>query len=360
MSEAVGDAAAQRLATEIAEIPPPDGNARRAAEIELGAKTKPRGSLGRLEQLAAQIASLRGVARPGLLEAAIVVAAADHGVVAEGVSAYPQEVTAQMVANFASGGAAVSVLARQAGARLLVVDAGVAGAYKAAGVRRIGLGAGTANFTRGPAMTEEQALQALLAGIDLAEELAAAGIGIVALGEMGIGNTTAASCLAAALLPSEAAPVTGPGTGLDPGGVARKAAVVERALQVNEASLDEPLHVAAALGGFEIALLAGLALGAARRRLAVVVDGFISAAATLLAARLAPATRDYMIAAHLSPEPGHRLILAELELEPLLTLDLRLGEGSGAAAALPLIRAALAILEEMATFGEAGVADAGR
>jgi len=354
------DDAVIRLAAEVAAIDPPDARARALAEAELGIKTKPCGSLGRLEGLAAQIAALRGNGRPGVLEAAIVVAAADHGVAAEGVSAYPQEVTAQMVANFASGGAAVSVLARRAAARLLVVDAGVAGGYEAAGVRRLGFGSGTANSTQGPAMSKEQALRALLAGTELADELARTGIGIVGLGEMGIGNTTAASALAAALLPSDAAAVTGPGTGLDHDGVARKTAVVRQALNVNRAGLGDPLGALASVGGFEIALLAGLALGAAGRRLVAVVDGFISAAAALLAVRLAPAARDYLVAAHLSPEPGHRLILADLELEPLLSLGLRLGEGSGSAVALPLIQAALAILEEMATFSEAGVADAGR
>jgi len=334
------------LDTTLAAIEVPDPAIQAVAQAELDAKTKPRGSLGRLERLAAQVAQIRGGVRPGLLQAAIVVAAADHGVTVEGVSAYPQEVTAQMVANFSSGGAAVSVLARQAGAKLTVVDAGV--------------GAGTANFTEGPAMSEEQALEKVTAGIELAGELAGEGVSIVALGEMGIGNTTAASALSAALLGVDPERVVGPGTGLDAAGVAHKVDVVRRALAVNRSRRGRPLDTLAALGGLEIALLVGVVLGAAGRRMPVVVDGFISAAAALVAHRLCPAIGGYLIAAHLSPEPGHRLLLAELGLEPLLDLDLRLGEGSGAALALPLLHAAVAILEEMATFEGAGVSDASR
>jgi nicotinate-nucleotide--dimethylbenzimidazole phosphoribosyltransferase len=335
-----------RLAATVAAIEPLDPVVLAAAEAELAAKTKPRGSLGRLEELAARIAAIRGAVRPEALEAAVVVAAADHGVAAEGVSAYPPEVTAQMVANFAGGGAAVSVLARRAGARLLVIDAGV--------------GRGTANLARGAAMSEAEALGALGDGIELAAELARDGVGAVVLGEMGIGNTTAASALSAALLDLDPSEVTGPGTGLDAAAVARKAAVVRRALAVNRARLERPLAVLAALGGLEIATLSGLALGGAARRMVVVVDGFISAVAALVTVRLAPAAAARMVAAHISPEPGHRLVLAELGLEPLLDFGLRLGEGSGGALALPLIDAAQAILAEMATFGEAGVTDAGR
>ncbi len=347
MAEGVASRDAESLlAATLAAIEPLDPAIRAAAEAELDAKTKPRGSLGRLERLAAQVAQIRGSVRPGPLDAAIVVAAADHGVAAEGVSAYPQEVTAQMVANFSSGGAAVAVLARQARAKLVVVDAGV--------------GAGTANFAEGPAMSEKQALEKVAEGISLAGELAGEGVGIVALGEMGIGNSTAASALSAALLGIDPERVVGPGTGLDAEGVARKADVVRRALAVNRSRLGEPLAALAAVGGFEIALLVGIALGAAERRMTILVDGFISAAAALIVHRLCPGIGDYLIAAHLSPEPGHRLLLNELGLEPLLDLGLRLGEGSGAALALPLVRAAVAILEEMATFESAGVTDAGR
>lgn len=330
----------------MARIRPVDEDARAAAQRALDAKTKPRGSLGRLEELAAHIAAIRGTPEPGRLGAAVVVAAADHGVAAEGVSAYPAEVTGQMVANFAAGGAAVCVLARAAGARVHVVDAGV--------------GKPTGNIAAGPAMTRPTAERWIEAGIVCAGELAQDGIGIVALGEMGIGNSTAAAALAAALLGVDAAAVCGRGTGLDDAGVERKVAVVRTALEANPLVGDDPVAALAALGGHELAFLSGVALGAAADGLVVVVDGFISATAALVAARLAPAAAESMVAAHLSPEPGHRLVLGVLQLEPLLDLRLRLGEGSGAALCLPVIDAALAVLAEMSTFTAAGVTDAGR
>jgi nicotinate-nucleotide--dimethylbenzimidazole phosphoribosyltransferase len=323
-------------------------------------KTKPRGSLGVLEELAVRIGALEGVAVPDRPECAIVVAAADHGVAAEGVSAYPQEVTAQMVANFAAGGAAVSVLAREAGARLVVVDAGVVTPSDAPEVRPLRFGAGTASITRGPAMGRATAVEALEAGRSLAHELAGEGIGLVGVGEMGIGNTTAAAALCAALLPAAPAAVCGPGTGLDAEGVARKVGAVTRALEVNRVDASDPVGVLAALGGFEIALLAGVLLGCRAARVPVVLDGFITGAAGLVAAAIDPASTEAMIAGHLSPEPGHTLVLERLGLEPLLDLRLRLGEGSGAALAMPIVRSALALLNEMASFDEAGVTDAGR
>jgi nicotinate-nucleotide--dimethylbenzimidazole phosphoribosyltransferase len=316
------------------------------------AKTKPRGSLGRLEELGCRLAAIRGFV-PRTLDAVIVVAAADHGVAREGVSAYPQEVTAQMVANFAAGGAAVNVLARQAGARLIVVDAGIAAAFEHESVLSMRLGAGTANLAEGPAMTAEQVRRGLEAGAVVADELR--DVDVVALGDMGIGNTTSASALTAALLGVDAERVCGRGTGLDDAGVARKVETVRRALNVNSA--EDPLT---ALGGFEIVFLAGLALGCAANGTAVLLDGFITSAAALAAARIDPAVVDVLIASHRSPEPGHALVLEALGLEPLLDLELRLGEGSGAALALPLLRASVAILEEMATFDDAGVTDSGR
>jgi nicotinate-nucleotide--dimethylbenzimidazole phosphoribosyltransferase len=322
------------------------------ARLAYDAKTKPRRSLGRLEDLGVRIAEIRGFV-PRSLDATIVVAAADHGVAASGVSAYPQEVTTQMVANFASGGAAINVLAREAGADLVLVDAGVATAYAHERVRRVRIGAGTANLAEGPAMSGEEAERALAAGRDLAEELTA--YDVVGLGEMGIGNTTSASALTASLLGVDPAEVCGAGTGLDEEGIARKIEVVRQALDVNAGR--DPL---AALGGFEIAFLTGLALGCAERRIVVLLDGFITGAAALAAARIEPRSVDAMIAAHRSPEPGHAFVLEALGLEPLLDLGLRLGEGSGAALALPLLRAAIAILDEMATFADAGVTDAGR
>lgn len=326
----------------LARIGGADAAAAADAQRALDAKTKPRGSLGRLEELAVRVAA----ARPGPLRPVIVVAAADHGVAAEGVSAYPQIVTRQMLGNFARGGAAVSVLARVAGAEVRVVD--------------VGVGRPTANIANGAAMPRLEAERLVGEGAALARALAAEGFGLVGLGEMGIANTTSASALAAALLPAEARAVCGRGTGLDDAGLRRKVEVVERALAANDVHAADPLGVLAALGGFEIAFLVGLALGAAAEPLVVLLDGFISSVAGLIAVALAPAARNAMVAAHLSPEPGHALVLEALGLDPLLRLGLRLGEGSGAALALPLVGAAVAILEEMATFDEAGVADAGR
>ncbi len=309
-----------------------------AARRALDAKTKPRGSLGRLEELAIRIAGITGELDPRPLRPVIVVAAGDHGVAAEGVSVYPQEVTRQMLANFAGGGAAVSVLAREAGARVDVVD--------------VGVGRPTGNIAVGPAMDRGEADALLERGIEHAADAK-----VVALGEMGIGNTTVASALAARLLGVEPEAVCGRGTGLDDEGVARKVDVVRRALAANDAS--EPMDVLAALGGRELAFLAGVAIGASRGKAVVLLDGFISSTAALVAARLEPSAQQAMIAAHRSPEPGHALVLAALELEPLLDLKLRLGEGSGAALALPLLQAAVAILADMATFESAGVTDAG-
>jgi nicotinate-nucleotide--dimethylbenzimidazole phosphoribosyltransferase len=316
------------------------------------AKTKPRGSLGRLEELGCRLAAIRGFV-PRSLEAAIVVAAADHGVAREGVSAYPPEVTAQMVANFAAGGAAVNVLAGQAGARLILVDAGVAVPFDHAAVRSVRLGPGTENLAEGPAMTAEQARRGLEAGKKLADELR--DVDVLALGDMGIGNTTSASALTAALLGVDPALVCGRGTGLDDAGVARKIETVRRGLEANRGA--DPL---AAVGGFELVFLAGLAVGCAANRTAVLLDGFITSAAALAATRIDAAVFDVLIGSHRSPEPGHTLVLEALGLEPLLDLELRLGEGAGAALALPLLRAAVAILEEMATFDVAGVTDSGR
>jgi nicotinate-nucleotide--dimethylbenzimidazole phosphoribosyltransferase len=329
----------------LARIEPADSEARDAAGRALDAKTKPRGSLGRLEEVARRVAGIRHDPAPGRLRAAVVVAAADHGVASEGVSAYPQEVTSQMLANFDAGGAAVCVLARVAGASLLVIDAGV--------------GRPTANIAEGPAMSQADALRWVEEGIGVAHELAGAGVGVVAIGEMGIGNTTAAAALCAALLHVDPVATCGKGTGVDEAGVAHKVEVVSRALRVNELSAD-PIAVLAALGGFELALLCGLALGAAANHQVVLLDGFIATVSALVAARIAPDAADSMIAAHLSPEPGHRLALDALGLEPLLDLGVRLGEGSGAALALPLLDASLAILTEMATFESAGVTDAGQ
>ncbi len=349
----------EAIARTAARIPAFDLEAAAAAQRALDGKTKPRGSLGRLEQVACRLAGVTGDAEPGSPEPAIVVCAADHGIVAEGVSAYPQEVTEQMLRNFAAGGAAVCVLARHSGARLVVADFGVRNRVvdRAFLPRRVG--PGTANSVHGPAMAEEEMCRAVLAGAELAEGLAGDGIGLVAVGEMGIGNTTAASALTAALLRSSPNAVCGRGTGLDEAGVARKRAVVWRALEANAVSPYDPLGAVAGVGGFEIAGLVGLVLGCAANRVPVLVDGFITAAAALAAVCVEERCREVLIASHLSPEPGHRLLLDALDLEPLLDLEMRLGEGSGAALALPLVLSARAILTEMASFEQAGVTDAG-
>lgn len=354
------DAAAATIAATAAVIAPFDRTWAAHAQAELDRKTKPRRSLGRLEDLAVQLAAIRRRTDLLPLEAAIVVAAADHGYAAHGVSAYPQEVTRQMLLNFATGGAAVAVLARRAGARLVVVDVGVAEAVTHPNITSLRIAPGTADATTGPAMTAEQMQRATGAGMATAATLAAEGVALLALGDMGIGNTTAASAICSALLEVEPAAVCGPGTGLDAAGVARKAGVVEQALRVNAIDRSDPLQALAAVGGLEIAYLTGVMLGAAEARQAIVLDGFIVAAAAVVAARVAPAAVDYMIAAHLSPEPGHRLALSSLGLAPLLEFELRLGEGSGAALVLPIINAAAALLVEMATFEDAGVSDSGR
>jgi nicotinate-nucleotide--dimethylbenzimidazole phosphoribosyltransferase len=341
----------------VTRIRPADAVAAAAAQAALDTKTKPRGSLGRLEELACRIAAIRGARLRTPLAARVVVAAGDHGIAREGVSAYPPEVTRQMLANFAAGGAAVCVLARTIDVPLVVVDAGVATAVKDSAIRRVRIGAGTASFTAGPAMSRPEAADAVAAGIELVAEVDA---DVVALGEMGIGNTTVASALCAALLPADAAAVCGRGTGIDDAGLTRKVEIVRRALAVNEPDPSDALGVLAALGGFEIAFLTGVALGAAADRRVVLLDGFITGAAALVAARLAPAAVASMVASHRSPEPGHALVLAALGLEPLFDLGLRLGEGTGAVLAIPLLRSAAAVLVEMATFEQAGVTDAGR
>jgi nicotinate-nucleotide--dimethylbenzimidazole phosphoribosyltransferase len=356
-----GEASSDRHLIErtIGAIPEPDAAALRAARAELDAKTKPRGSLGRLEDLACRIASIRGTPDPGRLVPAIVVCAADHGIAAEGVSAYPQEVTGQMLRTFAGGRAAVCVLAREAGARLLVADLGVREPLADPAILDRRVRAGTANAAEGAAMTRAEAERAVAVGIELAAELAAEGVSLVALGEMGIANTTAASALTAALLRVDPAGVCGPGTGLDEEGVERKVATVWRMLGATCVSPRDPIGALAGVGGLEIAALTGLVLGCAARRTPVLLDGFITGAAALTAVCLQQRCAAALIAAHRSPEPGHRLILRALELEPLLELELRLGEGSGAALALPLVAAATTILAEMATFEDAGVTDAG-
>ncbi|MCC6997582.1 MAG: nicotinate-nucleotide--dimethylbenzimidazole phosphoribosyltransferase [Deltaproteobacteria bacterium] len=354
---------AEALVRSVAQaVPALDADTGAACARLLDRKTKPPGSLGRLEELAVRLAAAQGRAQPDVARRVVAVAAADHGVAREGVSAYPSEVTAQMVKNFAGGGAAVSVLARHVGARVVVIDMGVRASGGAVddndGVIRMALGEGTASITAGPAMARETAAQGVQAGIAIALALAQEGLDLLALGEMGIGNSTVAAAVIAALTGRPAAEVTGRGTGVDDAGLARKVAVVEQALAVNRAALGDPLGVLAAVGGFELCALAGLALGAASVRVPVVMDGVISTAAALVAARLAPALTGYLIAGHLSPEPGHAIALAALDVPPpLLALGMRLGEGSGATLAMALCEAACRVVAEMATFEAAGVSE---
>lgn len=346
------------LQTLLKRINAPDPALGALAQARLDRLTKPQGSLGRLEDLARRLVEITGQDPPVLRRAVIFTLAADHGVVAEGVSAYPQVVTAQMVENFLRGGAAINALARQAGADLVIADFGVATPLASGPglvVRRIG--PGTQNMARGPAMTREQALAAVEAGIRLVEAERCQGVDLIGTGEMGIGNTTAASAIAALLTGEPVEAVTGRGTGIDGEIWKRKVAVIRRAIEINQPDPGDGLDLLAKVGGFEIGGLAGVILAGAARRTPVLLDGFIAGAAALIAQVLKPEATHYLIATHCSAEPGHRAILARLGLEPYLNLGLRLGEGTGAALMVPMIRAALAIYTEMATFKSAGVSE---
>ena len=343
----------------VAAIAPADPLAREAARLRQERLTKPPGSLGRLEELSLQVAAIQGAECPVVRGKTVIVAAGDHGVVAQGVTAYPQEVTAQMVLNFLSGGAAISVMARRAGVKLVIVDAGVATPLpEHPDLRIVGVGRGTADMTQGPAMSHEQAEACVLAGVALARDAADGGADLIGTGDMGIGNTTASSAITAAATGRSPRETTGRGTGRDDEELAAKAAVVERALVVNRPDAGDGLDILAKVGGFEIGVLAGVVLGGAIARRVVVIDGFISGAAALIAHRLCPTVADYLVAAHLSAEGGHRVALSHLGLRPLLDLGMRLGEGTGAVLAMGLVEAAAACLSEMATFDEAGVSGA--
>ncbi|MCZ7544732.1 MAG: nicotinate-nucleotide--dimethylbenzimidazole phosphoribosyltransferase [Anaerolineae bacterium] len=334
-------------------IPPLDEAAQRQAAARQATLTKPPGALGRLEALSIRLAGIAG--RLDWLPArrAVIVCAGDHGVVAQGVSAYPQVVTQQMVLNFLRGGAAINVLARQVGARVTVVDAGVAADFDDhPDLVRGKVARGTADFTAGPAMTAAQADRCVQLGLDVVAREVARGLDIVAVGEMGIGNTTAASAIIAARTGRAPTAVTGRGTGVDDAQLQHKVAVIARALAVNAPAERDTL---AKVGGFEIGAMAGVMLGAAARRVPILIDGLISTAAALIAVQLAPAVQGYLIAGHRSVEPGHIAALEALGLSPLLDLDMRLGEGTGAALAMPIVEAAMRTLQEMATFDDAGV-----
>lgn len=349
------------LAETVTAIADVDHQAAAETQRRLDEKTKPRRSLGRLEELACTVAAMTGRSPPANLCKAIVLMAGDHGVAREGVSAYPPEVTRQMLLNFARGGAAINVLARQAGARLLVFDMGVCGPDQPIpGVQSRRVKPGTDNFTLGPAMDLPSTVMAIEHGIRIAAELAASGINIIGLGEMGIGNTTSASTLVAAITGESPQALTGYGTGIDDTTRAHKVAVIEQALQVNRSDRLGALERLAAFGGFEIAGLAGVVLGAAAHHVPIVLDGFIASTAALCAAGLADKASQYIIASHRSVEVGHRLVLRMLGCKPLFDLGLRLGEGTGAALAMPMIEAAVRLVHEMATFSQAEIADTGR
>ncbi len=346
------------LANMIKMIKPLDKRAVAEARARQNMLTKPPGSLGRLEELSIQLAGIQGKPIPQIRHKAIITMAGDHGVVAEGIGNWPQAVTAQMVGNFLSGGAGINVLARQAGVRLIVVDMGVAAELEASSrllSRRVA--PGTRNMSLGPAMTEKQALTAVETGIEIVASEVVRGLDIVGTGDMGIGNTTTSSAICAVMTGRPVAEVTGRGTGIDDEQLVHKVEVIDRALAVNRPDPKQPLAVLAKVGGFEIGGLVGVMLAAAAHRIPVVIDGFISGAAALIAAALAPGLKDFLIAAHVSAETGHPLLLEYLGLKPLLSLGLRLGEGTGAALGIFLADAAARILAEMSTFAEAGVSE---
>jgi nicotinate-nucleotide--dimethylbenzimidazole phosphoribosyltransferase len=342
----------------IGRIPDLSNEAMDRARARQDRLTKPKGSLGVLEDLSILIAGITGCERPKIKNKVVFVFAGDHGVTDEGVSAYPREVTAQMVYNFLRGGAAINVLARHAGARVVVVDAGVAeDLEKSAGLVSKKVGHGTKNMAIEPAMTENQAMESLLAGISSVEDELQKGMDMIAVGEMGIGNTTSSAAIASAVtgLPPES--LTGKGTGIDDLGQKHKTNVIKKALALHRPDKTSGIDILRKVGGFEIGAIAGAILAASSHRIPVVIDGFISTAGALIANLLCPKSARFMVASHLSSEIGHRAMLAHLGVSPLFDFGLRLGEGSGAALAIGIVEAACKLLDEMATFGEAGVSE---
>jgi len=345
------------LEKELAEIVPVDQEVLAAAQKKLDNLTKPKGSLGKLEELAARTCAIRRRLDARVDKKIILTFAGDHGVAAEGVSGFPQEVTAQMISNFLGGGAGVNVLARHVGAEVWVIDVGVASEVDGEGLIKRKVRPGTANIAEGPAMEISEALAAISVGMEVARQAIDQGADILGTGEMGIANTTPSAALFAALLPAGAAETTGRGTGIGDDALKHKIAVIERALAVNRDSLSSPVETLAALGGLEIAAICGMVLEAARSKIPVVVDGFISSAAALVALRLKPEVGGYCFFSHMSAEQGHKMFFEKMGLSPLLHLGLRLGEGTGAALSMGLVEAGLKIMNEMATFGEAGVSE---
>jgi nicotinate-nucleotide--dimethylbenzimidazole phosphoribosyltransferase len=347
------------LADVVTAIQPCDGRYAAEAQRRLDTLTKPIGSLGRLESIAAQVNAIFAGEIPVPLRRAVYVFAADHGVTEEGVSAYPREVTAQMVRNFLTGGAAINVLARMHQAELNVVDIGVDAEFEEApGLCRVKVRRGSRNMHREPAMTDEELAAALETGVHICQRARDKGQHLVAVGEMGIGNTTSASAMAAMLTGQPVDAVTGRGAGLDAAGCSRKSEVIEKSLKRHfdlSQKNPEPLEILRCVGGLEIAAMTGFILGAAANRMAVVCDGFISTAAAALAYAVAPAVKEYLFAGHCSEEPGHRHLLRYIGLRPVLNLEMRLGEGTGAVLAMPVIESSVRLFSEMATFSSAGI-----
>jgi nicotinate-nucleotide--dimethylbenzimidazole phosphoribosyltransferase len=347
-----------RLGDVIARIKPLDERAMAEARARQDNLTKPPGSLGQLESLSIQVAGITGYPRPRIANKVIFTLAGDHGVVREGVSAFPSEVTPQMVYNFLGGGAGINVLARHVNARVVVADLGVATELKRhPNLKDKKVAMGTANMAEGTAMSRNEAIRSIEAGMELVDEELPRGLDLVGTGDMGIGNTTASSAITAVIAGVDVALVTGRGTGLDDTGLRKKIEVIEKAIRVNRPDPKDGVDVLSKVGGFEIGGIAGLILSGASHGIPVVIDGFISGAAALIAATLCPRVKSYLIASHQSVERGHRIILRHLGLRPLLDLDLRLGEGTGAALGISLTEASIRILEEMATFAEAGVSE---
>ena len=347
------------LDTILKEIKPLDSSAMAAAQSRQNSLTKPHGSLGRLEELSIQIAGIKGQVKPKLEHKTIITMVADHGVTAETVSLYPQEVTRQMVLNFLKGGAAINVLAEQIGARVIVVDMGVKGGFQPLpGLLCKMIDFGTQNITQGPAMTRQQAIDTIEAGIQTVEAEMAKRVDIIGTGDMGIGNTTASSAIFAAISGKQPKKITGRGTGIGDKQLAHKIKVIERALSINKPDPKDPIDILSKVGGFEIGGLVGVMLAGAAYRIPVVIDGFISGTAALIATSLSPQARDYLIAAHVSAESGHEMLLQFLGMKPLLNLNMRLGEGTGAVLGISLAEAATRTLSQMATFAQAGVSEA--
>lgn len=343
----------QALIASISEL---DEESMAKVQARLDILTKPQGSLGQLEQIAKQLGGIQQTATPQINKKAVLLMAGDHGIAAEGVSAFPQEVTPQMVYNIMSGGAAINVLARQANAEVFCTDVGVAFPLEGNIIHKR-VANGTQNMTKGPAMTRHEALQALLVGAEVAEEKIHEGFNLLATGDLGIGNTTPSSAIVALFTNSPLQDVVGRGTGIDDAGLIKKRQAIQKAFDINQPDTSDALDVLSKVGGLEIAAIAGSILQAAASRVPIVIDGFISTAGALVAAKLAPKSTAFMIPSHGSVEPGHRKALALLGLDPLINLNMRLGEGTGAVLTFHLVEAALHILKEMATFADAGVSE---